>query len=681
MFEISWMELVEGGGRLTESILLAGWRTLPAFCVALAISLLLRNRISASSHAVLWTIVMVRLFLPVSFENPYNFHALSDSLFQMRVERTEQAAIHEVYRAEFSPMEQTASAPAQPIGATAIADEPFDYLQLALSLVALGVPTISCLLFARLVIGHVLFWRKLTRAPLLDDARLQAILTRECKDVGVSRQPTVREIASLSTPAVFGFFRHTLCLPQGTIGRLGDQELTWIIRHELAHIRRWDSLTIMLGSAAKAIHWFNPLVYFAASRLRLAVEQAADDKATYKATGNERIAYCQLLLAIAEGGSNKTASPALGLLTFRPGLDLKARVARLTVGRARTSRTGKILVFVLVACFAWLSLTDASDEPTSPPLYYLEDDDQYVANAPESSARILTKDQESKVRFLNTYDAQPLFDRLAKTEEERKQLRLELSAIGSLVGEPDAVKLTDDNKLIANLSQASHASLANLFKHWKLGGPAEIAIETRFIHAPLSLLKDVDWADRKLDEVSTENRPATAILASQQEVEQMTTQANRDKNANSMLCPKVTMYNGQSAHIKDCVTRPFITNVRLDSKRQVVPAVEMFDEGNSIELTTTINSDSSVTLNVRFTQSEITEVRKATVPLNAGRTADVQVPIVRKNSVELAVAAADGETILLSIPDVVPNDAKSKEQMATFVLITPKVLKTNETRK
>lgn len=681
MFEISWMELVEGGGRITESILLAGWRTLPAFCVALAISLLLRNRISASSHAVLWTIVMVRLFLPVSFENPYNFHALSDSLFQMRVERTDQAAIHEVYRAEFSPVGQATAALPQPIGATAVPEEPFDYLQFALGLVALGVPTISCFLFARLVIGHILFWRKLNRAPLLENARLQTILARECEDLRVSHQPTVREMASLSTPAVFGFFRHTLCLPQGTIERLSDQELTWIVRHELAHIRRWDSLTIMLGSAAKAIHWFNPLVYFAASRLRLAVEQAADDKATYKATGNERIAYCHLLLAIAEGGTTKTVSPALGLLTFRPGLDLKARVARLTVGRVRSSRTLKLIVFVLVACFAWLSLTDASDEPTSPPLNYLEDDDQYVASAPDSSARILTKYEESKVRFLNTYDAQPLFDRLAKTEEERNQLRLELSAIGSLIGEPDAVKLTEDNKLIANLPVTSQASLANLVKHWKLGGPDQIMIETRFIHAPLSLLKDVDWADRQLPEVSTENRPGMAILASKQEVEQLTTKANRDLKANSMSCPRVTMFNGQSASIKDCVRRPFITNVRLDSKRQVVQEVEILDEGNSLELTTEITPGNSVTVQACFTQSEITEVRKATVPLNAGRTADVQVPIVKKNKVEVAVAAADGETILISIPDVVPNDAKSKEQMATFVLITPKVLRTDETRK
>jgi membrane fusion protein, multidrug efflux system len=50
-----------------------------------------------------------------------------------------------------------------------------------------------------------------------------------------------------------------------------------VMLHELAHVRRCDSLFQILAQAMRAWHWFNPLAWWALRQIRLEQEQACDD--------------------------------------------------------------------------------------------------------------------------------------------------------------------------------------------------------------------------------------------------------------------------------------------------------------------------------------------------------------------------------------------------------------------
>jgi len=49
------------------------------------------------------------------------------------------------------------------------------------------------------------------------------------------------------------------------------------VLHELAHVRRCDSLSSLLGFLCCSVFWFNPLVWLCARKLRFEAEAAADD--------------------------------------------------------------------------------------------------------------------------------------------------------------------------------------------------------------------------------------------------------------------------------------------------------------------------------------------------------------------------------------------------------------------
>ena len=154
-------------------------------------------------------------------------------------------------------------------------------------------------------VSYALF-RRTVRRWKRDVARADyaAMLSDTARDLGVSA-PEMIVCEAISTPAVTGLLCPRLLLPHE---RYDVQELRYILRHELCHLKRRDMLLKLVLLAANAMHWFNPVVYLMLRQADEDIELACDSAATDGLELPERAAYSRTLLAAVQ--SSVRALPA-----------------------------------------------------------------------------------------------------------------------------------------------------------------------------------------------------------------------------------------------------------------------------------------------------------------------------------------------------------------------------------
>ena len=159
------------------------------------------------------------------------------------------------------------------------------------------------LLYQGLSYAH---FRRTVRRWKRDVARADyaAMLSDTAHDLGVSA-PEMIVCEGISTPAVTGLLRPRLLLPHE---HYDVQELRYILRHELCHLKRRDMLFKLVLLAANAMHWFNPVVYLMLRQADEDIELACDSAATDGLELPERAAYSRTLLAAVQ--SSVRALPA-----------------------------------------------------------------------------------------------------------------------------------------------------------------------------------------------------------------------------------------------------------------------------------------------------------------------------------------------------------------------------------
>ena len=140
----------------------------------------------------------------------------------------------------------------------------------------------------------------------------------------------------VTSPAVYGVFRPRIVVPESWV----DRDLTYVLTHENAHVRRGDNLWRLLAFAITAVHWFNPLAWLFLKLLLGDLELACDERAVAGYDQAERKAYAHALLDAAEGrnlfasafGGAKVRTRIENVLSFRRMTRLSAVGFTLLIG-------------------------------------------------------------------------------------------------------------------------------------------------------------------------------------------------------------------------------------------------------------------------------------------------------------------------------------------------------------
>lgn len=111
----------------------------------------------------------------------------------------------------------------------------------------------------------------------------------------------IYESDKVKTPFVFGLFAPKIYLPDV----LDNSEREYILKHENTHIDHGDWIIKIIGTAAVAVHWFNPLVWFGYFMLEQDIEMSCDETTVADMDDNMKRAYAISLVAYASSSKNR----------------------------------------------------------------------------------------------------------------------------------------------------------------------------------------------------------------------------------------------------------------------------------------------------------------------------------------------------------------------------------------
>jgi bla regulator protein blaR1 len=160
--------------------------------------------------------------------------------------------------------------------------------------------------------GYWRAWRRIRRGARPADPEVMAAASEGTAQVGLAYLPRVIASDGVDSPAVAGLFRPTLLLPAEFPSGLTEVQMRLILLHELTHLRRFDLPLNWLLCVLQALHWFNPLLWYAFSRLRSDREAACDAQVLSSEGVDRRADYGHALLKLASATPRSRLDLAFG---------------------------------------------------------------------------------------------------------------------------------------------------------------------------------------------------------------------------------------------------------------------------------------------------------------------------------------------------------------------------------
>lgn len=251
-----------------------------------ALRRLLRGHIHPTVQYALWLLVAVRLLIPGSlFAAPVSLMGAAQDLLTT----AEDTVLPGGTVAPIVPLPSVPAAPAFPTdavlgGATSAAP---------------AQPGIS---------WPEMIWRAgaviMVGVFLLSDLTFYLHLRKKRQRIPAHQLPhpcalRVYQVPGLTSPCLFGLLRPAIYL---TGSPLSDQELTHILTHEETHFRHGDHLWALLRSLCLALHWYNPLVWWAAVLSRRDCELSCDAASIRRLGEDCHLQYGETLLHMVVPG-------------------------------------------------------------------------------------------------------------------------------------------------------------------------------------------------------------------------------------------------------------------------------------------------------------------------------------------------------------------------------------------
>lgn len=242
------------------------------------------HKLPKKMFLVLWCIVICRLLIPFSIPSRFSFYTGIDIVKRMFAERT---AVSSPVEMTSIPKMMSMPGTAEPIGigASAASISPIEIVWL--------VGMCACALF--FIVAYIKCRREFKMSlPIEND-----FITRWLEEHPMWRPVQIRQSDKIKAPLTYGVFRPVILLPKKT-DWTDEVRLRVILTHEFVHIRRFDTLTKLLLTAAWCVHWFNPFVWVMYVLANRDLELSCDETVVQTFGETMKSAYAMTLIGLEE---------------------------------------------------------------------------------------------------------------------------------------------------------------------------------------------------------------------------------------------------------------------------------------------------------------------------------------------------------------------------------------------
>ena len=314
--------------------------------VVIALRYVLRGKLSLRMQYALWLLVLVRLLVPVSF-------GASDLSVMNAVPERAPAVQQGTYKQDIVGERNDAPANAGTVGipAQSMSEAAPPNLVQNVTTATVTAPTVEKTDWARIAktvwlagaaaLGLVFLAVNLCFGKKLRRSRERVEETDACLPV--------YESGETDTPCLFGVAKPSIYVTPDT--RTEAETLRYALAHEQTHYRHGDNLWAVLRGVCLALHWYNPLVWWAAELSRRDAELACDEATIRRIGESERAAYGRTLIRMT--CEKRPALLVTATMMTDSGKGLKERIS-LLVKKPKTAAYTAVAVLLIaglsVAC-------------------------------------------------------------------------------------------------------------------------------------------------------------------------------------------------------------------------------------------------------------------------------------------------------------------------------------------
>lgn len=221
-----------------------------------------------------------------------------------------------------------------------------------------------------LIITNVVLNLKLNKYNC-DDRRLEKNLEKCKVKMNVKRKFHIVVNDVISTPALFGILKVKILIPKEIL-KISDENLEYILLHELSHYKRKDILINYILLIIQSIHWFNPIIWLCFKLLRNDLELATDEYTLKYLEDSKYKSYANALIETLNVATNSKFSPRLvGMIDNKK--NIKRRI--IMIKSLEIFKKKKVIItiicIVLIIAFSLILLTSPITSDTPSDSFYI----------------------------------------------------------------------------------------------------------------------------------------------------------------------------------------------------------------------------------------------------------------------------------------------------------------------